>query len=174
MPRISSEPLTGWALLIERLYRLTHHGQIRTLVIRRRDGWAPGWPEHVPLDLGPGAWPLGPLAPRGLGLGPGDPLATVTADQWLRGIRTLFPPPGLSFGELGPDVVDVGPEHLSLWCRVNNTAGVAHHRCSGTCDKNHGGAGARLALYPDPPTCGQPCQCEDHGTPCGSAPGADW
>jgi hypothetical protein len=32
MPRTSDVPLTGWAKLAERLYRLTH-GQIRTLVL---------------------------------------------------------------------------------------------------------------------------------------------
>ena len=31
--RISNQRLTGLALLIERLYRITHGGEIRTLVI---------------------------------------------------------------------------------------------------------------------------------------------
>jgi hypothetical protein len=31
--RISDHRLTGWARFVERLYRLTHGGRIRTLVI---------------------------------------------------------------------------------------------------------------------------------------------
>lgn len=31
--RTSDKPLTGWRRLAERLYRLTHHGRIRTLVL---------------------------------------------------------------------------------------------------------------------------------------------
>lgn len=43
-PRSSDRPLTGWRRLIERLYRLTHDGRIRTLVlsddeIYARDHW---------------------------------------------------------------------------------------------------------------------------------------
>ena len=42
--RTSDTRLTGWRRLIERLYRLTHHGQIRTLVLSAdqvyaRDKW---------------------------------------------------------------------------------------------------------------------------------------
>ncbi len=33
--RTSDHRLTGWARMIERLYRLTHHGQIRTLVLSK-------------------------------------------------------------------------------------------------------------------------------------------
>jgi hypothetical protein len=38
--RTSDHRLTGWALLIERLYRWTHHGQIRTLVLSRDQQYA--------------------------------------------------------------------------------------------------------------------------------------
>lgn len=164
MPRISTEPLTGMALLIERLYRLTHRGQIRTLVIRT------GWPLRVPLDLGPGPFPMPGERLRGHDRG-------LDADEWISALRELLGD-GVLAVPLGPPstpaAIGAGPEHLSLWCRVNTTAGVDHHRCSGTCDKNHGGAETRFARYPDPVGCGQPCQCEEHSTPCGSAPGESW
>lgn len=33
MMKVSDHKLTGWSLFIERLYRLTHNSQIRTLVL---------------------------------------------------------------------------------------------------------------------------------------------
>jgi hypothetical protein len=36
--RVSNRRLTGFAVFIERLYRITHSGQIRTLVITDEKG----------------------------------------------------------------------------------------------------------------------------------------
>jgi hypothetical protein len=38
--RTSDKPLAGWRRLAERLYRLTHHGRIRTLVLSPDEQYA--------------------------------------------------------------------------------------------------------------------------------------